>query len=223
MNISPFDFTCVDFTNAAAIVIMGVRQSGKTTLIKDIITQHLKIRTQTIFSTEYEQLKTIDIEIYDKYDKNIIRKIMQNQNVKVLEDRSDSSSHLIVMDDTLYGSHDLSSNVLLDLFMNKRFLQLGVILTMQDPTGLKPTLRSAVDFLFILKETNMSTLRRMYDKYCGIFSTFDEFVNVFESITKEPYTCMVISYCSLSMKIEDNIFRYKVQNNSINYHVIHNT
>lgn len=205
-----FDFASV--TNTSTIAILGRRKSGKTTLIKDI-TRRLDFHSKTIFGyeREYSSGTTTQesnvVEILEEYSESVVDAVLHAQKIKRLGDPEISECHLIVADDRLHTGW--SSNVLTSLFCNNRSLRIGVIFTLHYPLGIRPRLRDNVDFVFIFKETNPDALRSLYKYWCVMFSTFEEFVDVFESITEAPYWCMVISN-TVTSNTATRVFRYKV-------------
>ena len=79
---------------------------------------------------------------------------------------------------------------------------------MQFPLGMPPTLRSNVDFVFILRENFISNRKRIYEHWAGMFPDFKTFCSVMDQCT-ENYECLVINNTVKSNKLEDLVFWYK--------------
>jgi hypothetical protein len=79
-----------------------------------------------------------------------------------------------------------------------------------DLLGLPPALRTNVDFVFILREPNISNRKRLYEQYAGIFPSFEIFCQVMDQCT-ENFECLVIDNTAKSNRIEDMVFWYKAE------------
>jgi len=79
-----------------------------------------------------------------------------------------------------------------------------LLITMQYPLGIPPTLRTNIDYVFILRENR----KRIYDNYAGMFPTFESFCQVMDQCT-ENYECLVINNNAKSNRLQDQVFWYK--------------
>jgi len=94
------------------------------------------------------------------------------------------------------------------LFMNGRHWKIFLIIATQYPLGLPPTLRTNVDYVFILREPYVANRKRIYENYAGMFPTFESFCQIMDACT-ENYECLVIDNNVKSNKIQDMIYWYK--------------
>jgi len=99
------------------------------------------------------------------------------------------------------------------LFMNGRHWKIMLVITMQYPLGIPPTLRTNIDFVFILRENYIANRKRIYENYAGMFPTFESFCQVMDQCT-ENYECLVINNNSKSNKLQDQVFWYKAENHN---------
>jgi hypothetical protein len=83
-----------------------------------------------------------------------------------------------------------------------------LLITMQYPLGIPPTLRTNIDYVFILREPYIANRKRIYENYAGMFPTFEAFCQVMDQCT-ENYECLVINNNSKSNKLSDQVFWYK--------------
>lgn len=81
------------------------------------------------------------------------------------------------------------------------------------PTWYSPTLRTNIDYVFILREPYIANRKRIYDNYAGMFPTFESFCQVMDQCT-ENYECLVINNNSKSNKLQDQVFWYKADNHN---------
>ena len=65
-----------------------------------------------------------------------------------------------------------------ELLYNGRHYKIMYILTMQYPLGIPPTLRTNVDYVFILREPYIANRKRIFDNYAGMFPTFEAFCHM---------------------------------------------
>ena len=92
-----------------------------------------------------------------------------------------------------------------------RHWKVMLIITMQYPLGIPPTLRTNIDYVFILRENYIANRKRIYENYAGMFPTFESFCQVMDQCT-ENYECLVINNNSKSNKLHDQVFWYKADN-----------
>ena len=79
------------------------------------------------------------------------------------------------------------------------------IITMQYALGIPPSLRTNIDYVFILRENYVSNRKRLYEQFAGMFPSFDMFCQVMDSCT-ENYECLVINNNAKSNTLEEQIF-----------------
>ena len=81
---------------------------------------------------------------------------------------------------------------------------------MQYPLGIPPTLRTNIDYVFILREPYVQNRRKIFENFAGVFGNFDVFCQVMDQCT-ENFECLVINTNSKSNKLEDQVFYYKAE------------
>ena len=116
----------------------------------------------------------------------------------------------VVMDDCLYDNKWISDKYIRSLFMNGRHYGLLYVLAVQYVMGIPPVLRGQVDYVFILRENQVSARRRIYEQFAGIFPTFELFCQIMDQCT-ENFECLVIHNGSKTNRLEDCVFWYKAQ------------
>jgi hypothetical protein len=97
--------------------------------------------------------------------------------------------------------------------MNGRHWKVMLVITMQFPLGIPPTLRTNIDYVFILRENYIANRKRIYENYAGMFPTFESFCQVMDQCT-ENYECLVINNNVKSNKLQDQVFWYKADNHN---------
>jgi hypothetical protein len=119
----------------------------------------------------------------------------------------------VILDDCLYDNTWSRDKMMRLLFMNGRHWKIMLVITMQYPLGIPPTLRTNIDYVFILRENYIANRRRIYDNYAGMFPTFESFCQVMDQCT-ENYECLVINNNVKSNKLQDQVFWYKAENHN---------
>ena len=114
----------------------------------------------------------------------------------------------LILDDCLYDASWTKDKNVRSLFMNGRHYNETFIITMQYCMGIPPSLRTNVDFVFILRENLINNRKKLYEQYAGMFPSFDIFCQVMDQCT-ENYECIVIHNNAKSNKLEDQVFWYK--------------
>ena len=69
----------------------------------------------------------------------------------------------VILDDCLFDDKWTRDKMMRLLFMNGRHWKIMLIITMQYPLGIPPTLRTNIDYVFILREPYIANRRRIYE------------------------------------------------------------
>jgi hypothetical protein len=222
LHLKKFDISSIK--DDKVVVLIGKRETGKSFLVKDLLYYHRDIPIGTVISaTEsangfYGHIIP-SLFIHDEYTPPVIDNVIKRQKllkkrIKREEEvygmsRIDPRSFLI-LDDCLYDSCWSKDKNIKLLFMNGRHYNMFFIITMQYPLGVPPSLRTNIDYVFILRENLVSNRKRIYENYAGMFPTFEVFCAVMDQCT-ENFECLVINNNAKSNKIEDQVFWYKAE------------
>lgn len=183
----------------SAILIVGKRATGKTTLVGHIINDvpkvtticattrtgndndyyrnHLSVTTCLDYDTEYDKFTDIIKKEKEKYDKHI------------------DADSCIVIDGCINGYKEMDK--FKELIMNCRHWRTTVIITTQY-LSINPSLKSNFDYIFCFRENIDTNLKKVYEfvEYKGSFEEFKEMYNkytqdhnclVYETNTKKFY------------------------------------
>jgi hypothetical protein len=208
----------------SVILFIGKRNTGKSFLVRDIMHNFKNLPVGVVISpTESANHFFSDFVpnmlIYDNYDSNIIKKFVDRQRSITDQTNKEKKSYgrsdldpraFIILDDCLYDKTWQSDINIRFLFMNGRHVKTLFLLTMQYPLGIPPHLRANVDYVFILRENQITNRERIYKQYAGMFHNFDTFNTVMNNCT-ENYECLVIDNKVQSNNIEDQVYWYKAE------------
>ena len=203
------------------VVMIGKRGTGKSYLLKDFLFHKNDIPVGTVISPTEKMNKFFGdfippIFIHDEYSPMVVKNVLKRQSdiikkINTGEYGEDVDPRaFLIFDDCLYDDKWTKDKNMRAIFMNGRHFKLTFLLTMQFPLGIKPHLRTNIDYSFILRENIVSNRRRLYDHYAGMFPTFEIFCKIMDECT-ENYECLVIHNNSKSNKIEDQVFWYKAE------------
>lgn len=92
-------------------------------------------------------------------------------------------------------------DVIRQIVMSYRNLK---IITMQYPEGLIPAVRANIDFVFIYRDSNMGTRKRIHQQYLSRMMPFEEFNAIMTQLMNyTPYTALVLD------RRQDKLFWYR--------------
>lgn len=194
-------------------VLIAKRNSGKSFLMKDILYHNKGIPAGLVVSRSdkvahfYDQFIP-DILIHHSYKTEFIQKLF-NRQAKASEENWANKRCFLVFDDVLSEASVWKKDPLLtDVFYNGRHFHILFLLAMQAPLGISPALRTNIDYVFILKTTNSSDRKKIYENYAGVFPTRDIFEKVLDGCTNN-YGCLVIDNTATTNELTDQVFYYK--------------
>jgi hypothetical protein len=218
MNLQLRKFDMADIKDDSVVVLIGKRNTGKSFLTKDLLYNNRDIPVGTVISPTEQANKFYSniippIFIHDEYTAPIIANIIKRQKKlkKIINNNEASdldSRTFLILDDCLYDNTWQKDKNIRNIFMNGRHYNILFILTMQFALGIPPSLRTNIDYVFILRENIVSNRKRIYDHYAGMFPTFDMFCSTMDQCT-ENYECLVVCNNAKSNKIEDQVFWYR--------------
>ena len=206
----------------SVVVLIGKRETGKSFLVRDILYNHKDIPIGTIISgtegaNSFYSHMIPSIYIYGEYEPQIIDNVIKRQVLVRNEMKKEVAMRgqtnidpraFLILDDCLYDASWTKDKNVRSLFMNGRHYNETFIITMQYCMGIPPSLRTNVDFVFILRENLINNRKKLYEQYAGMFPSFDIFCQVMDQCT-ENYECLVIHNNAKSNKLEDQVFWYK--------------
>jgi hypothetical protein len=226
LELKRFDMKSISFkpneSKGPVVVLIGRRDTGKSFLVRDLLYYHQDIPIGTVISgTEegngfYGKLVP-KLFIHNEYNTAIIENILKRQRgvlkqiKKEMEQFKRSSIDprtFVILDDCLYDNTWARDKMMRLLFMNGRHWKVMLLITMQYPLGIPPTLRTNIDYVFILREPYIANRKRIYENYAGMFPTLESFCQVMDQCT-ENYECLVINNNAKSNKLQDQVFWYK--------------
>ena len=209
MNLQLRKFKPETITDDRVCVFIGKRNTGKSTLVKDIMyhKKHLPagiVLSGTEEGNHFYSEFIPDLFVYGDYDRDAIERVMARQRKLVGAGKTNCGAFML-LDDCMYDSKFLKDTCIRQCFMNGRHWKIFFMLTMQYVMDLPPALRANVDYVFILRENIIQNREKLYKSFFGIFPSFDMFCKVMDACT-ENYECLVLDNTVKSNKIQDCVF-----------------
>ena len=231
LELKKFDMKNISFKSnenkGPVVVLIGKRDTGKSFLVRDLLYYHQEIPIGTVISGTEEgngfYAKMVPkLFVHNEYNTAIIENILKRQRTVLKQIKKEIETYkrstidpraFVILDDCLYDATWTRDKMMRLLFMNGRHWKVMLVITMQYPLGIPPTLRTNIDYVFILRENYIANRKRIYENYAGMFPTFESFCQVMDQCT-ENYECLVINNNSKSNKLQDQVFWYKADNHN---------
>ena len=231
LELRKFDMKSIQFkpneNKGPVVVLIGKRDTGKSFLVRDLLYYQQDIPIGTVISGTEEGNgfygKMVPrLFIHNEYNSAIIENILKRQRTVLKQVKKEMETYkrstidpraFVILDDCLYDNTWSRDKLMRLLFMNGIHWKIMLVITMQYPLGIPPTLRTNIDYVFILRENYIANRKRIYENYAGMFPTFEAFCQVMDQCT-ENYECLVINNNSKSNKLNDQVFYYKADNHN---------
>jgi hypothetical protein len=229
LELKKFDMKSISFkpneNKGPVVVLIGKRDTGKSFLVRDLLYYQQDIPIGTVISGTEEGngfygKMVPKLFVHTEYNTAIIENILKRQRTVLKQIKKEMETYkrsnidpraFVILDDCLYDNTWARDKMMRLLFMNGRHWKIMLVITMQYPLGIPPTLRTNIDYVFILRENYIANRKRIYENYAGMFPTFESFCQVMDQCT-ENYECLVINNNSKSNKLHDQVFWYKADN-----------
>ena len=226
LELKKFDMKSIQFkpneNKGPVVVLIGKRDTGKSFLVRDLLYYQQDIPIGTVISGTEEgngfyNKMVPRLFIHNEYNTAIIENILKRQKTVLKQVKKEMEAYkrstidpraFVILDDCLYDNTWARDKMMRLLFMNGRHWKIMLVITMQYPLGIPPTLRTNIDYVFILRENYIANRKRIYENYAGMFPTFESFCQVMDQCT-ENYECLVVNNNSKSNKLNDQVFWYK--------------
>jgi hypothetical protein len=195
------------------IVVIGKPGTGKTTLISDLLyRKRFIIPVGQVYSgTEdsngfYQQLFP-SLFVFNRYSEDSVKDFIRRQKTAKSEGVVVPWG-LLLLDDCTDNTRILTSQLFQNIFKNGRHWKMLFILSLQYCMDIKPVIRTNVDGVFILRESNLRNRKSLYENYGSCIPSFSMFQMIMDDLTSD-YSALYIHNRTTSNNIEDCVFYYK--------------
>lgn len=206
MIIKDFDISnmITDYSKNISLLIVGRNDEEKRRVILNIFS-NIKVDSGIIFSKEqcfYKAFFT-NYDYYNEYYDHILSDKQKNSYSCVVK-RS-----YIIIDNCLQNTQLNAGSAYFTMMMNFRKYNICPMLcTTHEPLNLIPQILYSFDYVVLLPECRPDIIFELYMIYANIFPTLLEFTNIMNELY-EKKECMVINYKSMSIQINQKVFKLK--------------
>ena len=214
----------LDLSSVAAdsvVLIIGRRATGKSVLAMDVLraagfadkeamkgneTRGL-IFSPTEKTTPFYGPAFADapgVHIVDEYSPTSLALSLSEQKVG----GSAPARSFVVFDNCMFDTTWANGREINQLFAKARRTRTTIVLTIPYPLGLPPCMLSHVDYVFMLRENNLSCRLRLRELYAPVFEKLDTFIQVMDEVTQDKGACVVIDNAPKTCLLEDCVFWY---------------
>lgn len=207
----------------ATILLVGKRNTGKTTLTRDLM-YHMKNKLDLVVGMNPTEMANHNLEffipkalIYHCFSDEKLSHILEWQRRCVANDKAMKLG--FVMDDCMSeqttGSGGkkkkvMGSNDINKVFKLGRHLKMFYINAMQYIKDAPPDIRGNVDLLFAFNTTSGSEREKLWKEYFAMFKNYRDFCKVFDACA-QGYDCIVLDTRKASQKASDCVFYYRAK------------
>lgn len=146
--------------------------------------------------------------VHNKYDEDKINQFITRQ--KIAKKHLPVPWSVLLLDDCTDDPKIFNKPQFQGLFKNGRHWKMLFLLSLQYCMDVRPVIRTNIDGVFILRETNLRNRRALYENYAGVIPTFELFCQIMDQITND-YTALYIHNQTTSNRLEDCLFYYKAK------------
>jgi len=196
-------------------LLIGKRGTGKTTLMKDLIF-NIKNYVDCVFAfspthdtlDEFKKFVPNGF-VFDSFDTRALEKIVAKQT-KLKEYKKKLLNIVILCDDCAYDKKNLATDIVRNIFMNGRHINITLIFAVQYLMDISPSLRTNIDYVFALRENIRANREKLHKYFFGCFSNFKDFNSAFEKTTSNN-ECIVLDNTTCSDNLNEQIYFYKAE------------
>ena len=226
-TIGEFDISKLSQTAHPVILIIGPRRSGKSTLVKNILSHIYDTIPLWIIMNGLEKTDPFygpmipPCFLYDTPDINVFHKLIERQSNFIPAIESDDPKYAgtsprvgLVIDDCIKTTNDpwTKSEDFNAMFTQGRHVRITLIVVLHSVKCVPPIVRSNVDYLFIFNTTNYTERRKIRDEYVGMISNKRDFGTIFDKYT-EDFACLAIDNVNKKKGLTDKLFYYRANDN----------
>jgi hypothetical protein len=173
------------------ILIMGPKESGKTTLIRDIY-QQIQGRVDEVHVFSQNDLFVNSMSNVISHYTDITNAIYKD--FSLLKDfflycqTHHNTKKLVIIENILDHKQ---IDLLTDLIFNAKTYNVTLIITLQHPMAIKPEYRCSFDYLFS-SFYEFIDQKKLYTYYFGVYPNFEAFMQIFSTLERFQFMGMKV-------------------------------
>lgn len=215
----------------ATILLVGKRNTGKTTLTRDLMF-HMRDKLDLVIGMNPTEMANHNLEffipksfIYHCFSDEKLSHILEWQKRCVANNKAMRLGFIMddCMSETTSGVGGKRKKVMGSQDINKvfklgRHLKMFYINAMQYIKDAPPDIRGNVDLLFVFNTTSGAEREKLWKEYFAMFKSYKDFSKVFDSCA-QGYDCIVLDTRKASHNLGDCIFYYRAKLHSAPFKV----
>jgi len=146
--------------------------------------------------------------VYNRLQEKKIEDFIMRQ--KIAKKHLSNPWAVLLLDDCTDDPKLFNKPLFQGLYKNGRHWKMLFILSLQYCMDIRPVIRTNVDGVFILRETNLRNRKSLWENYAGIIPDFGMFCSIMDQIT-DNFTALYIHNATTSNKLEDCLFWYRAK------------
>ncbi len=190
------------------IVLIGRRNSGKTTLMKDLLGRmdlDLCIGVSPTDDTNQSMSECIPSGfIFREASEEFLKGIIESQRRRW--SNGAGLELCICLDDVAWDTAFFNSKTFKQLCFNGRHMHITVILCMQYALCIPPPIRAQVDLCITMSEKMLSNRKKLWEQFFGMM-TFPEFCQIMDKTTN-GFECLALWNRSRSNDLDSMLYWY---------------
>lgn len=190
------DFTVTHNTNLIASLMYAK---------KDIIPVAC-IMSGTEDSNYYYRKIFPSIFVHNSYEEEQVEKYIKRQ--KIAKKHLANPWSILLLDDCTDKPALFKKPLQQNLYKNGRHYKMLYILSLQYCMDVLPVIRTNVDGVFIMRESNIKNRHSLYENYAGIIPDFNLFCEILDQITND-FTALYIHNATTTNDWKECVFWYK--------------
>ena len=205
-----FDLTSIG--NNTVIGVIGRRNSGKSTLVRDIIrTRFGDVKIGIVCSGSeksnpfYRTFMPGTFAFCQSINEQHLEAFIQQAKENPTEPK------LLIVDDCAFTTAQRKSLCLKELIFNGRHYGVSIIIVAQTAVDIgSPSVRGNIDYVFLTRENLLPAIEAAYKFFFSVFPSLKDFRVLNEDTKKTPYKTIVADMTSFGT-ITDMVKTYKAK------------
>lgn len=190
-----------DIPHGRTYLIIGKRNTGKTTLLCDLLFHRQHVLqfgiaiAGSIGSVVALRKFHPDTFIHEQFDPAALRRFyetVKKVNGRLKRRGEPMINFYLILDDTGFDDKMWNDKTLKEIMMNGRQYNLDCYLCLQYMKGITTSMRGQIDYCFIFREKSPENLKKIYDTFAGgFFESRMIFESVFKSCTLDKRALVI--------------------------------
>ena len=194
------------------IVVVGKPGTGKSTLIASLLYVKKHIIPCGMVMSGSEDSNGFYSKIFPKsfvfhnYDEEQLKQFVKRQ--KIAKRHLPNPWAVVLCDDCTDSNKIFNSKIQQGLFKRGRHWKMLYILSLQYAMDVKPSIRTNVDGVFILREPILKNRKSLFENYASVIGDFNIFCQLMDQLTND-YCSLYIHQAAHTNDWRDCVFYYK--------------